>query len=220
LRSAWLIWLAVTLPLSGYFLAGYVASRSASVPIMLSPGFVANQKLFRFGEDRLRMELEFRGKHTNRPELGEYGYRGDWRSTGRLEFPNPGAEIVLKVSSDALEVPTPYSALPKTGWNASHIYRDLVAELNGRPGIWEWPPANRGLPLQPGMNEVWIEVASVGPQLASESVQLLSRPEVGFKACGSQVCWLWGWFAWPLFLVVQLIWASILFKDVGSRTTK
>jgi hypothetical protein len=218
LRPAWLIWLAVTLPLSGYFLAGYVASRSASVPITLSPGFITNQKLFRFGDDRLRMELEFRGKHTNRPELGEYTTRS--RPSDRLEFSKPGAEILLKASSDSLETSIPYSALPKTGYNEFHIYRDLVAELNEGPGIWKWPPTNLGLTLKSGINDVRIEVATVAPELAGESIMLLIHPEIGFKTCGSQVCWLWGWFAWPLFLLVQLIWAGVLFKSVRSRTTK
>jgi hypothetical protein len=218
LRAAWLIWLAVTVPLSGYFLAGYVASLSAAVPITLSPGFVANQTLFRFGDDRLRMELEFRGEHTDRPELGEYTTRS--RPSDRLEFSNPGAEILLKASSDSSEIPTPYSALPKTGYDSSHIYRGLVAELNEALGVWNWPPTNPGLALQSGMNSVRIEVTTVGPQLAGESVRLLIHPEVGFKACGSQVCWLWGWFAWPFFLFTQSIWALVLVSRDRSRAMK
>jgi hypothetical protein len=220
LRPAWLIWLAVTLPLSGYFLAGYVASRSAFVPITLSPGFIANQELFRFGQDHLRMELEFRGKHTDRPELGEHTARS--APTGRLEFSKPGAEILLKASSASLERPLPYSALPTTGHSGSHTYRDLVAELNEGPGIWKWPPTNRGLTLKPGTNDIRIEVATVAPELAGESVRLLIHSEIGFKTCGSQVCWLWGWFAWPLFLLVQLIWAGVLFvrqrRTASNRT--
>lgn len=216
MRPAWLIWLAVTLPLSGYFLAGYVASRSAFVPIALSPGFIVSQKLFRFGYDHLRMKLEFRGKHTERPELGEYTTGS--RSSDRLEFPKPGAEILLRASSDSLEMPLPYSALPKTGHSGSHTYRDLVADLSEGPGIWKWPPTNRGLTLKPGINDVRIEVATVAPELAGESVRLLIYSEIGFKTCESQVCWLWGWFAWPLFLLVQLIWAGVLF--VPRRTAK
>lgn len=215
MRPAWLIWLAVTLPLSGYFLAGYVASRSAFVPITLSSGSIASQKLFRFGHDHLRMELEFRGKHTDRPELGEYTTRSG--PTDRLEFSKPGAEILLKASSDSLETPIPYSALPRTGHSGSHTYRNLVAELSEGAGIWKWPPTNRGLALKPGMNDVRIEVATVGPELTGESVMVLIHSEIGFKTCGSQVCWLWGWFAWPFFLLVQLIWAGVIF--VRQRLT-
>jgi hypothetical protein len=131
----------------------------------------------------------------------------------------PGVEILLKASSDTSEMPIPYSALPKTGYNQSHIYRNLVAELNEGPGIWKWPPTNPGLTLKSGMNDVRIEVATVAPELAGESIMLLIHPEIGFKTCGSQVCWLWGWFAWPFFLLVQLIWASALFKSV-PKTTK
>jgi hypothetical protein len=218
LRAAWLIWFAVTLSLSAYFVGGYVASRSASVPIVLLPGSAANPKLFRFGHDYLRMELEFRGKHTDRPELGEYMMRS--RPAGRLEFSKPGAEILLKASSDSSNMPIPYSALPKTGHSQFHIYRDLVAELSEGPGIWKWPPTYPGLPLKSGMNDVRIEVATVAPELAGESIMLLIHSEIGFKTCGSQVCWLWGWFAWPFFLLVQLIWAGVLFNSAPSRTAK
>jgi hypothetical protein len=220
LRTAWLIWLATTLVLSGYFVSGYIASRTVIVPIVLSAGFTVNQKLFRFGHDSLRMELEFSGEHMNRAELGEYRHKDQWRATGRLEFPNPGEEILLKASSNSSDITTPYSALPKTGYNQFNIYRDLVAELKEAPGIWKWPPTNFGLALQPGINDVRVEVAAVGPKLAGEGINLLIHPEIGFKACGSQVCWLWGWFAWPLFLSIQLIWAGVLYKRLPRTTPR
>jgi hypothetical protein len=212
-RTAWLIWLAATLSLGAYAASGYLASRSESIPITLSPGFTANQKLFRFGQDHLRMELEFRGQHTNRPELGEHVSHE--RPGDRLQYPNPGSEIILKASSDSSL--TLYSALPKTGHGQDSIYRALVAELNEGSGIWKWPPASRGLALKRGTNDVLIEVANVGRELAGENVRLLIHSEIGFKACGSQVCWLWGWFAWPFFLVVQLIWAFVLFRTSPGR---
>ena len=86
MRTAWLIWLATTLVLSGYFVSGYIASRTVIVPIVLSAVSI--------GHDSLRMELEFSGEHMNRAELGEYRHKDQWRATGRLEFPNPGEEIL------------------------------------------------------------------------------------------------------------------------------
>jgi hypothetical protein len=195
------------------------AGRSESVPIVLSPGFTAHQKVFRFGDDHLRMQLEFRGEHTKRPELGDYALPANG-PRDRLEFSKPGAEIVLKASSDSSETPIPYSALPNTGHSLGHIYRNLVAELNEGPGVWKWPPANPGLSLKPGTNDVRIEVATVAREIAGENINLLIDPEIGFKACGKQVCWLWGWFAWPFFLIVQVIWAFVIFKPAPSRTTK
>jgi hypothetical protein len=219
LRPAWLIWLVATLLSSAYFVSGYVASRTVSVPVVLSPGFTASLHLFRFGHDRLRMNLQFSGTHTSRPELGDYSQKGDGRSTGQLEFSNPGAEILLKASSHSSEAPIQYSALPKTGYDQFHIYRDLVAELPEAPGIWKWPPKNFGLALKPGNNSIRIEVGAVGRKLYGESINLLIRPEIGFKACGSQVCWLWGWFVWPLFLFIQLIWAGVLLIRGSRRVT-
>jgi hypothetical protein len=215
-RVAWLIWLAATVPLSAYFVSGYVASRTEFVSITLSPGFTASQKLFRFGQDHLRMELEFRGEHTKRPELGEWLVRSD--SDDRLKFSNPGAEIVLKASSDSSEAL--YSALPKSGHGQDRIYRNLVAELNEGPGTWRWPSANRGLALKPSTNDVRIEVATVARELAGENVTLMLHSEIGFKRCGSQVCWLWGWFTWPFFLLVQLIWAFVLIRTASGRKRK
>ena len=219
MRIAWLIWLAATLSLSIYAASGYIAARSEMVPIVLSPGFVAHQKVFRYGDDHLRMQLVFRGEATKRPELGNYGLPANV-PRDRLEFSNPGAEIVLKASSDSAGTPIPYSALPNSGHSPGLIYRNLVAGLNERPGVWKWPPANPGLSLEPGTNDVRVEVATVGREISGENINLIIHPEIGFKACGSQVCWLWAWFAWPFFLIVQLIWAFALFRTAPGRTTK
>jgi hypothetical protein len=76
-RIAWLIWLAATLLLSMYAASGYVAAKSELVPIVLSPGFVAHQKVFRYGSDHLRMQLVFRGERVGRRFAGSgLGSRG------------------------------------------------------------------------------------------------------------------------------------------------
>jgi hypothetical protein len=165
------------------------------------------------------MQLEFRGEDTKRPELGVYALPANG-PMDRLEFSKPGAEVLLEASSDSTETPIPYSALPNTGHRQGYVYRNLVAELNEGPGVWKWPPANPGLSLRAGMNDVRIEVATVGRELVGENINLIIHPEIGFKACGSQVCWLWGWFAWPFVLLVQLIWAGVLFNSARSRTAK
>jgi hypothetical protein len=210
LRIAWLIWGVTTLALGAYIVSGFVASRSETVPITLADGLTAHQKVFRFGRDHLRMRLEFLG--TGRPELGRYSLPANGPKD-RLAFREPGSEVLLMASSLSSEAPTPYSALPNTGWSQTHTYRDLVAELSEAPGVWRWPPANRGLVLNSGTNEIRIEVTKVGRGLVGENVTLFIDPEIGFKTCGSQVCWLWGWFAWPLFLLTQSFWAFFLLRQ-------
>ena len=214
---AWLIWLAATLLLSAYFVSGYVAARSEFVPITLSPGFVTNQKVLSIR--RRSPADEFGVSRRAHQKARAWRVHDERAPGGPSRIFESGAEIILKASSDSSAAPTPYSALPKTGHNQFHIFRNLVAELSEGPGKWKWPPTNRGLALKPGTNDVRIEVATVGRELAGENINLIIHSEIGFNACGSQVCWLWGWFAWPLFLVVQLIWAFVLFRTAPSRKT-
>jgi hypothetical protein len=146
---SWIIWLITTVLMALYAHAGSVASTTDKAILKLEPGYTVQLSLFRFDEDRLRMELVFRGEHMRRPELGNPSVRSDWRETGVLKFENPGSAIRLVASMPDAK-PVIYEAMPKSGYWPSRVTRDLTANLSVSPGVWQWPADNEGLGLHSG----------------------------------------------------------------------
>src|SRR5262249_53404534 len=155
---------AVTALMSLYVWAGFAASRTKKVAIKLERGYSAQARVFRLGDDRLRMRLIFRGDHTRRPELGTSSTRSDWRGTGTLKFENPGTVVRIPASAPGLR-PVTYEALQTGGHGSGVVIGNLTASLSIAPGVWQWPPAANELVLHRGTNLVDIEVVSVEPPL-------------------------------------------------------
>jgi hypothetical protein len=211
---SWSTWLAATILILLYVWAGSVASKTEVIHLTLEPGYSTQVRLFRLADDRLRMRLVFEGDRPNRGELGRYSTRSDWRTTGVLKFDDPGSAVRL-IASIPDAAPVTYEAMPKSGsWN-SKVERDLTAGHSLSRGEWEWPPANKGLELRSGTNIVSIKVAAVEAPLVGEDVELWVRPALGFKAGMENVLWLWGWFLWPVLLLVQMFWAVLLGRRRG-----
>jgi len=99
MKRVWITWWVTTILLGSYVMLGFLASHSSSTQIKLQPGASAKLLLVRLLEHDLRMQLEFRGDHRNRPELGDPGQTGDSYRTGLLEYPQPGAAIRVAASS-------------------------------------------------------------------------------------------------------------------------
>jgi hypothetical protein len=207
MKKAWLFWWIVTAGMAVYVLAGFVASYTNRVDIKLEPGARVEVTTLRLAEHRLRMALHFQGDHQRRPELGDSA-RGDPFRTRLLEYPQPGSAIRI-VASSPEAVPVVYEAMPKGGWGANIVIRNLTSNLSIRPGVWRWPdPADTPhVVLRPGLTKVMLEVASVEAPLIGELVQLGIHPALGFKECMPDVCWLWWWFAWPAGILVLALWA-------------
>jgi hypothetical protein len=209
MKRSWLVWLSVSLLLSLYFAAGHVASRTDVVTMRLEPGASTDVKLLRLANDQLRMELMFRGKYLQRPELGESQTNSDWQSNGVLKFAKPGAGIRV-VASLPNQSPVTYEAMPVSGFGDGALFRRLTSDLSVETGVWRWPPRFNNLALQRGSNVVRIDVAVVDPRLAGETVQLRVQPALGFKNVSPSLMWLWWWFLWPIIIPAQLIWAGVL----------
>jgi hypothetical protein len=211
MKKARLIWLSATLLLAAYAAAGLVASYSNAVQIRLEPGFQVEVTLLRLAEDRLRADLAFQGDHRQRPELGDSATDAESHRTGRLKFAQPGSSIWMTASAPNAESVS-YEAMPKSGWGANTVYRNLTSNLSIEPGVWRSPVPDeiRGLVLHPGFTTVKIQVVSVDSPLVGEVAQLSVLPPLTFKSCMSSVCWLWGWNLWPLIIIAQTIWAAVI----------
>jgi len=210
--KGWLAWSVATLLLVLYLSAGFIASRTDKVSIALQPGAAHDARVLRFAEDRVRMDLVFRGDHLRRPELGEWASSLPAASPDQLRFLKPGAAIQIAASQGGARVV--YEAMPKTGHGADTVFRRLISDISQEPGVWRWPPATEGLALKPGTNTVRLEVVSVEAPLVGETVELTIHPALGFKSSMPNVSWLWWWFLWPILVPLQLLWAVIL----GVRT--
>lgn len=209
MRLSWFIWLITTVLMILYVWAGFVASRTEMVGVKLEPGYSTQVRIFRFAEDRLRMQLVFKGEHTRRPELGTWSTRSDWRESGVLKFDNSGSAIRIVASVPDL-APVTYEAMPTSGYGALRVIRDLTASLSVSPGVWQWPPVRNELRLHRGTNVVNIEVVAVERPLVGEGVELWVRPALGFETAMPNVMWLWPWFLWPILIFIQVLWAVAL----------
>jgi hypothetical protein len=203
-----LLWVAVSALIILYAQAGYVSVRTDVITVKLDPGYSAKVPVFRFADDRLRMELVFHGEHKRRPELGIPGTRGDWHRTGILKYDHPGAAIRIAASlADA--APVTYEAMPTSGYTTGQVFRNLTSSLSVAPGIWQWPPDQNELVLHSGTSLVTIEIVSVDPKLVGETVELWVKPGLGY-ATASNVVRLWSLYLSPVFVAIQLAWAFVL----------
>lgn len=205
MKKAWLIWLFATVILMAYAMAGFVASYSNSVEIRLEPGFSVEMTLLRLADDRLRMQLEFKGDHRSRPELGDWAPKTDG---GRLTFQQPGS-LVRMTASTSNSKSVLYEAMPRSGRSLHAVYRNMISDLSIEPGVWRWPPdSSRDLVVHRGFNTVKIQTVSVDAPLVGEMARLNVIPPLTFKVCMPSVCWLWWWNLWPLIMFAQAIWAA------------
>jgi hypothetical protein len=178
--------------------------------LKLEPGQKAELSLLSVIPRLLSMEVRFRRKNPpdQRPELGSWATAPD--DFGRLKFNNPGAALRV-VASLSGQTPKVFEAMPASAHSSQYIWRWLTSDLAVETGTWRWPPNLRGSPtVQAGLATLTIQVSQVDPEIAGETVRLDVLPALGFKAAQDNVGWLWFWFAWPLFAVVQAAWAVVL----------
>lgn len=210
LRPRWLIWIAATVMVAAYVIAGLISSSPGTIPITLTQGSTAKATVLRVGADTLRTSLRFHGDHQQRPELGEWAITGDPHETGLLRFDKPGAQVRISASTEGHKAVL-FEAMPKNAYGQHDAQRTLTADLSLEPGVWRWPPTDEPrLPLSPGMTKLRFEVAAVDPHLRGESVDLTILPPLSFKSCQLYYCWLWWWWLWPLFAVLLACWAAAL----------
>jgi hypothetical protein len=217
-KRSWLVWLFVSLLLSAYCSAGYLASQSDSTQIRLEPGATFSLRVLRLADDDLRMELEFRGDHVRRRlELGDWVLRRDEMNSGFLRFATPGAVIQVAASIPGA-TPVVYEAMPVSHYWGESTSRRLTSDLSVEPGKWRWPPHYNDLALHRGYHDLKVEILSVGTPLVGESVRLVVLPALGFKVIRrNDVSGLFLWFFWPFMLAAQLVWAIVLIWKARRR---
>lgn len=209
LRHAWLFWAVASFGLAGYAVLAQIAAHTVVTKLQLKPTNATEIKLFRLFGDTLRFSLTFRAKGCEqRPELGS------WRSTEKDGFLTlrPGAEVRIAASTPSSST-VQYEAMPLEGYCSDQNLRRMTANLSARPGVYRWPPplSTPAIHLHPGYNIVRFEVTSVDDPIVGETVDLDVLPQLGFKSGGTSVAWLRLGLLWPVFVIVQGIWAAGLF---------
>ncbi|MEO6382727.1 MAG: hypothetical protein ABIO35_12185 [Nitrobacter sp.] len=220
-RRSWIVWTAVSAVLAIYCEVGFLASMTAFADLKLEPGQKAELSLLSVMPRPLSMEVWFRRKSAQdrRPELGSWATAPDDFS-GRLKFENPGAALRV-VASLPGQTPRVFEAMPASGYSSQDISRRLTSDLAVETGTWRWPPNRLGSPtVQAGLATLTIQISQVDPEIAGETVRLAVLPALGFKVAQDNVSWLWFWFAWPLFAVVQVVWAVVLiFRSKRAKSS-
>jgi hypothetical protein len=205
-RRAWALWGLVSLSLAGYAVLAQIASHTVATKVQLGPANAVELKLFRLFDDTLRFDLVFRAKGCEqRPELGSWALI---EKDGLLTL-RPGAEVRIEASLPS-SPPVQYEAMPLSAHCSDGNVRQMTANLSVQPGVYRWPPPSftPTIHLHPGYNVVRFEVTSVDNRIVGETVDLVVPPPLGFKSGQTSVIWLWFGLLWPVFVVVQSIWAA------------
>lgn len=217
LKIHWVCWGTLTILFSVAVVAFELSRASHNVELSLKPGATASFSVFRLMQAPLAVGIGFKrnGWADKRPELGSYSYNSDFRSSGYLEFKEPGEPITIRITSDS-GMDTLFQAMPRSRYNKTSMWRDLVAsEGDSNLSRVPWPPRTHTQLLPRGITHLTISVVDVGPAIMSESVTFVAEaPPSGYG-------WL-GWLSfWPLFVVPLIIYGgtllSLSYRPAGEQ---
>ena len=211
LKIHWALWSILVVLVAAGVLADDLSSAKL-VTFELRPKASIDVSVFRPLPDVLRLSLRFNSTEgQKRPELGDYARTGrDWRESGFLEFPKPGAPIKLLVRGEGKEIV--YEALPASAYGAATIRRDLVPFVDdGNPNRFQWPPNLALRPSLPsGYSTFNISVFEVEPQLVNEQAILIIGSPITFKTVAPGYGFLWWFMFWPLYALILVGYGVVL----------
>ncbi|WP_459048335.1 hypothetical protein [Stenotrophomonas sp. PSU_St99] len=176
----WSLWGIACAVLALGTIANHLASRTQTLPLLLSPGATAEVTVYRFIDDQLRLRLRYAadGKEVD-PEvllrIDTPTYRGDFRAGER------------------------------SGAAGQGINRALVsAESSGLTAFYFG--YGRGDALPRGRSWLRVTVLEVDPALAGHSAEIELQPPLEFlKLTDLDYVWLWPFFFWKVAALFLLI---------------
>jgi hypothetical protein len=199
----WIIWLAVTLTLAIYVLAGIISSTAPIAPIKLQPGAQGNIRSFRLLPGPLILTIQF-----DPSEAAASGTVGCYQDGQFLRCKDPGAPIRIHASIEGKSVV--YEAMPSGDGGLS---RNLTSSISIERGVWPWPPqAGTNLEVPSGFSTIAFSIDSADSSYARNSAKILVHPPLGFISSQPNYTWLWYWWFWPLPALIQLVWAGAIFR--------
>jgi hypothetical protein len=212
----WLIWLGATCLFALGMWTHNLSSTANEIPIRLSPGVSVTVNEFRlFNGTGFGGSLKFEDTPHLRATAGTSSYRGDWRKTGYIEYPNPGVPVAVRVLVDGNSSAVVLHAKPN--FVAQGVIRVLSTSAptpvsDGRRFPWPPPPMPE-LSLSMGSSRIIVEVVEVGPSLMDRSAVLVVSPPVDFAFLSNHPGYklLWVFYLWPIFGVFLAIWAVALY---------
>jgi hypothetical protein len=213
LRIYWIIWTILTLGFAAGTTAYLVSTAFTITRLPLTPNTRVDVRVFRLHASSLQLSLLFERKgNDRRPELGNYRHRSDYRTTGYLEFADPGPPIKIRVSVVESGANHVYEALPASGRGENYIIRDLQLFVDdGNPQRFQWPPsAAARYALPQGTSNLQITALEVDPQISGEQVELRIGPPIGARTYDPRYESLMWFVLWPLYALVLTIYAAVL----------
>ena len=209
---AWLIWSVVSLALALYVIGGVVETRETTAKIELNPGREFEIKILRTMPNPIEFALVFDKGVVNRADPGKCCEGVRTTTSGLFVFTSLGASVQVVLSS-RFAGPVLYAAQPAKHYPNTFERRMTADIVDGKPAFWEraWEVSRPQFRLHSGLNNVHVKVISVDPALVGESVQVVVDPPLSIKWVRPNNEWLiWGLFLWPIFVVIQMIWALVL----------
>lgn len=178
----WGLWTAACVVLAVGAVANHLASRTQTLPLVLSPGASAEIVVYRFIDDRLRLRLRYPPNAAD-PAL-------DPDVLLRIETPNEHADFRASVRSGppAAEVVRRVETVKTAGFTAAYF------------------GYGRGDALPRGRSWLRVTVLEVEPALLGRPATVEVQPPLDLlKLTDLDYIWLWPFFFWKLVALLLLI---------------
>ncbi|HDS0949383.1 TPA: hypothetical protein QDZ34_001658 [Stenotrophomonas maltophilia] len=198
----WCLWTLASLVLVLGAAANYLASRTQTLPLVLTPGATAEVTVYRFIDDPLRLRLR-------------YADDGD----------DPAIDPEVRLRADTPTDHNEFRADTRSGTSDTDIIRALASVKPSRFAA-SYFGYGRGDALPRGRSWLRLTVLEVDPALAGRaaSVELLPPMDV-LKLTDLDYLWLWPFFFWqPVALLllavgVMLTAASLALRRLQRRSS-
>lgn len=219
-KLALIIWIFLSLIVGMGIIAFEISTKTQFVSLPLQINHTVETRIFRLFKSNIYLSLRFKNVKdsnwhgSNKLKDGPSAFF----KNGILNHPEPGEPIKIKVEIDGLDEII-YETLPGDSPYQGTVRRTLYPFVDdGNPALFPWPPKQVALPS--GFSHLKISVIEVGEHLLGEDVTLVIDPPLSFKTSSVNYSWLWWFFAWPIFVVILLIYLMILIWRIRVKKAK
>ncbi len=204
----WGVWALLCAALVAGWPAFKIASRTATVSLLLEPGATVVVDTLRLRPGNVQLALRF-ARAPGEDTLATLGTWSHREQAGQLLFDHPGEPVVLRI--EHADRQARYAAFPASSSSADEVERNLWVQAPDAPdGGYRWPPLPSPVTLPQGRSHLTATVLEVGPSLRGQRPTLVLHPPMGFKASERGYDLLWLYFLWPVLVAPLLVYALVL----------
>ena len=219
-KIALIIWILLSLIVGMGIIALTISTKTQFVSIPLQINQKVETRVYRLLQSNLYVYLSFKNVKDSNLHGSHKLKDGPYASfkNGIANYQEPGEPVKLKIEIDGMREII-YEALPGDSPYKGTVRRTLYPFVDdGNPALFSWLPKQVTLPS--GTSHFKITVLEAGEHLLGEDVTLVINPPLSVLTSSVSYRWLWWFFAWPIFVVILLIYLIILIWRIRVKKAK